>query len=139
MKKIYMAIFLLALIQGTYADNFECPTSIGTNQNLQNPVENWQENSIKANNNFARIFLTTNPAKSSSRLRADEELQLKGKSVEKYELQFYKESGMKIFVECTYFDTTVSLIREVHEKIERCDLEFESISGPTTKRSINCY
>lgn len=139
MKKISMATFILVLIQSVYADNFECPKSITTSQNLQSSVENWKGNSVNVNNNFARIFLTTDPTKSSSRLRADEELQLKGKSIEKYDLQFYKESGMRVFVECTYFDTTVSLIREVHEKMEKCDLEFESISGPTTKRSTNCY
>ncbi len=138
MRKILCLIFFGFQCLSAYADKIECDYFLETLQTVKGNTGNWFHNNVDSKLTFNQIFLTTNPKDEAFRLRGDEEKNLGNLNLEIYNLDFYRSSGEKIYIECTYNQTRASVYKEIPASLNQCELEYKGVNRDESNNFIVC-
>jgi hypothetical protein len=128
MKKTTIFIVLMMLSSLSFSQEekvYECPSKIHTDQKIISVDKEWSLNNVTYESNFENVFLTTNPKGHASRLTADSEEERQSGGVEIFNLDFYRNNGEKVFIECAYYDTAATYIKELPLEISTCIINFD--------------
>jgi hypothetical protein len=145
MKSGVIIIGLITIIPNIcYSDEntleFHCPERITIEQivSASNNISGWSSNDTKETHNYVRTWLSTSPSDSSLLLRPDQEKVKKNKTIEQYNLEFYRKTGDSLYVVCQFTQSTVSISKPIPREYVDCEIAYERVAGLDIEKGVHC-
>ena len=145
MKSRVIIIGLITIIPNIcYSDEntleFHCPERLTIEQKVSasNNIPGWSSNDTKETHNYMRTFLSTNPSDRSMILDSDRERVKKNKTIEQYNLDFYRDKGYSLYVVCEYGSSIVSISKPIPREYMDCEIAYERVAGLDIEKGVHC-
>ena len=131
MGKIVIAagLILIAGVGVAGAETPQCPGEISARQELASPHEGWREQRRNGLHLNAHITLYDGVPAEQASLVPDQTRQVKGREISTW--NFGNLSTRRIWIECHYAGTSISLTRELPAGTKTCSVSSE----PNTRSS----
>lgn len=131
MGKIAIAagLILFAGAGAVSAGTPQCPSEISASQELASPQEGWRAQRRSGPHRHAHITLYDGVPEDQASLVPDRTLQVKGGELSTW--NFGSSSTRRIWIECHYAGTSISLVRELPAGTKTCSVS----SDPNTRSS----
>lgn len=139
MSRILIAAGLFVVLAGEAVAAPQCPSEVETQQQLTAAVPGWRDLRSKTPHRFSQVtFYDGEPAEQVS-LAPDTTRKVKGREVSTW--QFASTSERRIWIECGYAGTSISLAQELPAGTKSCSVTYDPkvrLSGLPRIEQLEC-
>lgn len=139
MSRILVAAGLFVVLAGEAVAAPQCPSEVDTQQQLTAAVPGWRDLRSKTPHRFSQVtFYDGQPAEQVS-LAPDATRKVRDREVSTW--RFASTSERRIWIECGYAGTSISLAQELPAGTKSCSVSYNSevrLSGLPRIEQLEC-